>query len=290
MKIAIAGPTGVLGRALIPLLLEQGHRVVALARSPQKAHTVLPRAAEIVQHDLLASDVAELARLLRGCDAVLHIATAIPADMDAPGAWDANTRLRTEGTELLLTAALQAGVTRYLQQSITMAYPDRGDAWIDEQTPLDPTSRRGVTNPVVTMEGLVRARASGKMHWCILRGGAFVGPDTFQVTDLADLAAGRLVVPCDGRNFISLIHVADMAAAFAAALVHAPDGSIFNIVDEPLRNGDYLDRLADLTGVPHPARALDRPCPPSWRCSNAAARAALPWSPAHSLFPHVSGV
>lgn len=287
MKVAVAGPTGVLGRALIPRLLAQGHSVVALARSLDKARAVLPSAAEIRPFDMLAPEQRPgLPALLQGCDAVLHIATAIPADMDAPGAWDANTRLRTEATEALLTAARQAGVSRYLQQSITMAYPDCGDAWIDESTPLDQTSRRGgVTNPVVTMEGLVRSLAEGQMAWCILRGGSFVGPGTFQQSDIAKLKAGTLTVPCDGRNYVSLIHVDDIAAAFAAALLRAPSGSVFNIVDEPLRNGDYLDRLADVTGSPRPPRAPQQPCPPSWRCSNTAARAALAWTPTHSLWP-----
>lgn len=286
MQVAVAGATGVLGRALIPLLLAQGHRVIALARSLDKARAVLPPDAEIRQCDLLAPQQGpDLPALLHGCDAMLHIATAIPADMDAPGAWDSNTRLRTEAVETLLDAARQAGVTRYLQQSITMAYPDCGDAWIDESTPLDQTPRRGgITNPVVTMEGLVRSRA-GQMQWCILRGGSFVGPATFQESDIAKLRAGTLAVPCDGHNYVSLIHVDDMAAACAAALVRAPNGSVFNIVDEPLRNGDYLDRLADAVGCPRPPRAPDQPCPPSWRCSNAAARAALAWSPRHSLIP-----
>jgi nucleoside-diphosphate-sugar epimerase len=289
VNIAVAGATGVLGRALIPLLLAQGHCVRALARAVDKARAVLPPAADIVAHDLLAPQQAEtLPARLAGCDAVLHIATAIPADMGAPGAWDANTRLRTEATEVLLTAAREAGVVRYLQQSITMAYPDCGDAWIDEAVALDQTPRRGgITNPVVVMEGLVRTLAEGQMQWCILRGGSFVGPGTFQAGDIAGLRAGTLTVPCDGRNYISLIHVDDMAAAFAAALVHAPNGAVFNIVDEPLRNGDYLDRLADAVGCPPPPRALDHPCPPSWRCSNAAARAVLGWTPRHSLFPQV---
>ena len=145
MKIAVVGATGVLGRALVPLLQAQGRRVVALARSSHKARAVLPPDTEIRRFDMLDPEQRPgLPDLLRGCDAVLHIATSIPSDMDAPGAWEANTRLRTEATEALLNAALQAGVARYLQQSITMAYPDRGDAWIDESVPLNQSSRQGV--------------------------------------------------------------------------------------------------------------------------------------------------
>lgn len=126
MRVAIAGPTGVLGRNLVPLLLQQGHRVRGLARSPSKIKALFGSEVEAEACDLLAPNVEEkLPSMLHGCQAVMHIATAIPRDFNAPGAWDTNNRLRTEGTQRLLKAALEAGVQRYIQQSISLAYPDR---------------------------------------------------------------------------------------------------------------------------------------------------------------------
>jgi nucleoside-diphosphate-sugar epimerase len=287
MKVAVAGATGVLGRALIPLLVEAGYSVRGLVRSPDKARRSLPPGIEMVEGDLLGPvrDV-QVRRLVEGCDAVLHIATSIPRDPAAPGAWDANTRLRIEGTEALLAAARDAGCTRYLQQSITMAYADGGDAWLDETAPLDTSpGRAGIAGTVARMEALVRDLGTGHLQWCILRGALFVGPGTGQEQLIERLRAGQEAVACDGRAFVSLIHLADMAAAVAAALARAPDGSVFNIVDEPLRAGDYLDRLAAVVGAPRPRRDPALPCPPSWRCSNAAARSVLHWSPTHPLIP-----
>ena len=40
MKIFIAGSTGTIGKSLVPLLLKNGHEVVALVRSPEKAKEV----------------------------------------------------------------------------------------------------------------------------------------------------------------------------------------------------------------------------------------------------------
>ncbi|MBV9713381.1 MAG: hypothetical protein JO011_20960 [Ktedonobacteraceae bacterium] len=65
----------------------------------------------------------------------------------------------------------------------------------------------------------------------------------------------------------------------------APAGSTFNIVDEPMRNGDYLDRLADLLGTARPARKPEQPAQPSQRCSNEAARQVLAWTVRHSIWP-----
>lgn len=287
MRVAVVGSTGVLGRALVPLLLEHLHSVLALARSPAQARELLPREAEIVQGDLLSPGIEEqLPALLKGCDAVFHIATAIPRDATLPQAWDINTRLRTEGTGILLRASVKAGLKRYVQQSITMAYPDHGDEWITEEYPLDASpSRAPICEPVIIMENLVRSLAHHQMQWCILRGGSFVGPGTAQDRTVADLRAGRHIVAGTGQNFVSLIHVADMAAACVAALSHAPHGSVFNIVDEPIREGDYVDRMADSIGVARPRRDETIPASPSWRCSNRLAKATLDWSPGHRVIP-----
>lgn len=290
MRVAVIGATGVLGRALIPLLAEAQHRVVAVARTPEKARALYTHltSVEVAAGDLLApAAAAQLRPALHGCTAVIHAATAIPRlmDMSTPGAWEANTRLRTEGVARLLEICRELGIGRYLQQSITMAYPDRGAEWIDETLPLDTTPERaGVCAPVIAMEQLVQA-APGQLTWCILRGGEFVGPDTFQELTLANLAAGRETITGAGDNYLSLIHVADMAAALAAALIRAPAGAILNIVDEPVTQKEYKTRLAARLGAARPAVDPAASPPPSWRCHNQAARSQLGWSPRRGIYP-----
>ncbi len=287
MRIFIVGSTGVLGRALLPLLQEQGHTVRTLARSEEKVQALQHSGIEAQQGDLLDQEIEpRLFEMLEGCDAAVHIATAIPRNMSAPGAWDTNTRLRVEGTQRLLQASLAVGVKRYIQQSITMAYPDGGDEWIYENTPLDASPQRYAINaPVIDMEDLVRDIAREQLHWCILRGGNFVGPGTGQETRLAKIRTGKSMMPCDGTSFLSLVHVADMADAVSKALVHTPAGTIYNIVDEPIRSGDYLSKIASLVSAPQPEQDYSQPCPPSWRCSNQAARTILGWEPTHGVWP-----
>jgi nucleoside-diphosphate-sugar epimerase len=135
------------------------------------------------------------------------------------------------------------------------------------------------------MEDMVRALDASKVTWCILRGGSFVGPDTSQDAVLERLREGTQQVPGDGMNWVSMIHVEDIAAATVAALDRAPAGSTFNITDEPIRNGEYLDRLAAMLGIPQPPRDASVPRPRSWRCSNAAARRDLGWSPRAGIWP-----
>lgn len=290
MKVAVVGPTGVLGRALVPLLIQDGHAVLALARSPQKVSDLFGGAVDAVECDLLTASVDTLSRALDGCDAVLHIATAIPDDMTRADAWVANTRLRTDGVRALLDATLNAGVERYLQQSITMAYPDCGDAWITEDQPLDSTPQRATTTaPVIEMEAMIRRISGAQLCWCILRGGLFVGHRTFQERAIDQLKQGTAVIAGDGGAFQSFIHVEDMASATAAALNAAPAGSTYNVVAEPLRQREYLEQLADAVGAPRPPYAADAAPLVSQRCSNLAARQALQWQPAHGIIPAAPG-
>ncbi|HJQ49439.1 MAG TPA: NAD(P)-dependent oxidoreductase [Gaiellaceae bacterium] len=282
MTVFLAGATGVLGRALIPRLVVRGHRVRAIAR--RRPPTRLPEGVEFSEADLLTAD---LRRLVDGCDAVIHIATAIPSDPSVPGAWDDNTRLRTSGTRRLLAAALASGASRYVQQSIVTAYRAGGDAWLDEQAPLDDSPARAtVCGPVIEMETMIREVEPQALAWTILRGGSFVGEGTRQFALLDQLRDGTVVAAGDGSNYVSLVDVADMAAAVTTAVEAAPAGSTFNVVDDPLRYGDYVDALADLIGVSRPARAPKLPLPPSWRCTNRAARTALGWMPHGRIWPY----
>jgi 2-alkyl-3-oxoalkanoate reductase len=280
MRIFVAGATGVLGRALIPQLLAAGHSVRPIARRP--SNDFRAPGLELIKADLLVDSLFEL---VRSYDAVVHIATAIPRDASVPGAWDQTALLRTVGTRRLLDAALASGVPRYVQQSIVMAYGGGGDAWLDERAPLDDSAERAeVCRPVIDMETMIRDVDPQRLAWTILRGGTFVGDGTGSAV-VDSLRLGTMVVAGDGSNFFSPVNVIDMASAVVAALELAPSASTFNIVDEPLRYGDYVDALADLIGVARPRRARSLQLPPSWRCTNTAAQTVLGWTPRERIWP-----
>jgi nucleoside-diphosphate-sugar epimerase len=282
VTILVVGASGVLGRALVPRLIAGKHDVRCIARSASTAG--LPAAAELIDADLLEDDLIEH---VRGCAAVVHIATAIPTDPSAPRAWDLTARLRTTGTKRLLDAALACHVPHYVQQSIVMAYRDGGDGWLDEQAPLDDSpGRAAICRPVIEMEAMIRNVPPQAIGWTILRAGPFVGVGTAETTLIDALRAGAVVVADGGSNYLSPVHVADMASAIALTIDLAPAGSTFNIVDEPLRYGDYVDAIADLVGVARPRRVAKMPPPPSWRCTNKAAQTTLGWIPRGPIWPY----
>ena len=292
MKVCLAGAIGVLGRALVPKLVAAGHSVRALARNVAKANALFSDLEiEIVECDLLASGMeARLTPIMEGCEAVIHAATAIPRDFSKPGALTANTHLRIRGTGRLQRAALEVGVTAFVQQSIVMAYRDGGNDWLDENTWIDQSPERGeICHPVAIMESMMRLyqRQPKPMRWAILKGGIFVGPGTFQEDVVEQIRRGELVVPGDGSHYVSLVHVEDVADAYVAALERAPAASIFNICAEPMTFGEYVDGIADRLGVPHPERDASKPRPVSHRASARAAKEVLGWEAKRSVWPEL---
>jgi nucleoside-diphosphate-sugar epimerase len=281
MRIAIIGATGVLGRAVVPRLLVKNHHLLTISPHLEKAIALYGNTIEAARGDLLDSDAeAKLTELLSGYDMVLNLATSIPKQSEAgkAGAWDKNNQLREEGTPRLVKAILAAGVKSYVQQSITMAYPDMGENWISEETELKSPF-------VAAMEAAVRGIPSDALHWTILRGAIFVGKDTFQEDTIRALKAGETKIACDGQAYQSYIHVEDMAEAVILAAEKNLAGAIFNICTEPMREGEYLKALAEAVGAAEPQNNPDATCPASQRCSNLAAREMLGWKPKWSVIP-----
>ncbi len=106
MIVALTGGTGFVGRAVLECLLDAGHEVSALARSIQ-----VPLAGvEWVQGDL--SNREALAELVRGVDAVIHVAGVVNA-AEPQGFVTGNVH----GTLRLVEAARDEGVPRFVHVS-----------------------------------------------------------------------------------------------------------------------------------------------------------------------------
>lgn len=279
MHIAVVGSTGVLGRHVVPRLLEHGHKVRALVRREKQATMYRRVGVEPVFGDILKMDTLE--RATQGCDAALHLATAIPKGKDMD--WSMNDRIRREGTQNLLTAASQNGVHRYIQQSVILLYGDHGAQIVDETASLQPAA---ILQSAVDMENYVRA---SDLDWCILRGGLFYGRGTGRDEGWRQAVLDKtLRLPGQGDGLISLIHVVDMARAIVDAVENTAARCIFNVVDdEPVRYRDLYQYIAALVDSPD-AEAGGPILLPSLGCSNKKLKSELRWVP---LYPtYISGL
>lgn len=236
----LAGATGTLGRPTSRALAAAGHAVRGVARGATKAEVVRADGGDPVEVSLF--DGAALRAALAGCDAVLHFATKIPPlGRVTRSNFAENDRLRREGSRCLVDAALAAGVTTYVQESIAFLYAEGGESWLHEDAPLHAS---WVNESAVAAERETARFAAGGGRGVVLRYGLFYAPYAPSTVDSVRLARrGLFPVLGAGSQFVSSIHVDDAAAAAVVAL-DVPSG-VYNVVDdEPLRFREYVEAVA----------------------------------------------
>ena len=275
MNIVVVGSTGILGRNVIPRLIERGHKVRAIVRSETQVKMFQRMGVEPAFGDILKGKA--LMQATRGCDAALHLATAIPKGKDQN--WSMNDRIRREGTQNFLHAATQNGVKRYVQQSVILIYGDYGVQVVDENAPLQPAA---YIQSAVDMEAFVRA---SEIDWCILRGGLFYGYNTGRDDGWRQAIKNEtLRLPGQGDGLLSLIHVVDMGRAVVDAVEKAPAKSIYNVVDdEPVSYRDLLQYVA-ASVVGSDPKAGGPTILPSLGCSNKKIKSELGWTPVYPTY------
>ena len=250
MQILLTGATGVIGRRVVPQLVQAGHRVSAVARSPEKRGMLERLGARPAAVDLF--DKNSIAQAVAGHDTVINLATHIPHSMARtllPGAWRENDRIRRVGSSLLLGAALANGIGRFIQESFAPVYAPRGDAWITEESPVEAVR---YNRTVINAERAARRFSDSGGAGIVLRFAGFYGPDSTQLGDmLQSVRRGLLPLPGDPEAFFTFVSHDDAAAAVVAAL-RVPAGTYNVAEDEPVTRRVLGDTLAALLGVKPP--------------------------------------
>ena len=291
MRVFLAGASGAIGTRLVPQLLAAGHEVIGTHNSPAGAERLRALGAKPVALDLFDPRAVRKAVLEVQPDAIVHQATALAnarfgRSLDRTFAQ--TNRLRTEGTDNLLAAARDVGVSCFVAQSFAnYRYAREGEMVKSEDDPLDPTPLPNTVETNAAMRHLDEAvTAAGGIA---LRYGGFYGAANDGL--VAPVRKRQFPIVGNGGGFISFIHLDDAAAATVLALEH--DGpAIYNIVDDdPAPVREWLPVLAKALGAKPPHRF------PAWlarlfageanavmatearAASNAKAKRELRWTP-----------
>ena len=255
MRIFVTGASGVIGRRVVPLLVSAGYSVTAVARSDAKRTALAKAGATPIALDLFDRPAVE--RTVDGHQTIINLATHMPSSMARmmlPWSWKENDRIRSEGSGILADSAIKHGVERFIQESFAPAYPDRGAAWVTEETPLAPTKyNRSLLDAEASAQRVTRAGRTG----IVLRFAAFYGPDAFTLHEMANMVRrGWSPLPGAPDAYISSISHDDAATAVVAAL-DLPAG-IYNVADdEPVTRRELNEVLASAVGARTP-RSLPR--------------------------------
>jgi nucleoside-diphosphate-sugar epimerase len=300
MRVFVAGATGAIGKQLVPRLVAAGHEVHGMTRSESKQAMLHELGAVPVVADALdPGQVAEAVGRARP-EVIVHQLTAIgsldPRHFDRDFAL--TNRLRTEGTDHLLSAGQAMGVRRFVAQSYgSWWYVRTGGPVKSEEDPLDPAPAREMRETRAAVRHLEQAVLGARWtEGIVLRYGSFYGPGTSMAPggeQFEIVRKRKFPVIGDGGGVWSFIHIADAAEATVAAIERAQRG-VYNVVDDdPAPVAEWLPALAQELGVKKPMRVprfIGRlfagevgvvMMTDARGASNAKAKRELQWRPAH---------
>lgn len=209
--VFLAGATGAIGRRLIPLLVAAGYDVHGLTRRAENVDALERSGVRAIVGDVFDAPAlaASMARVKP--EIVIHQLTDLPAS-NAGGLSDEalarNARVRVEGTQHLVDAALATGASYIVAQSLISIYAPGPEPHV-ESDDLDETTR----GSVITLERL--ALESLPMLGAALRFGMLYGPATWYAEPFGP----------------SPVHV-DAAASAALLAIERRAIGAFNIVEE----------------------------------------------------------
>ena len=288
MRVFVAGAAGVIGRRLLPMLIEAGHDVTGTTRREERAEWIRQQDAEPAIVDVFDAEALAEAVAAAKADVVVHELTDIPPAINVKRYAEdmaGNDRIRIEGTRNLLAAAKAAGAPRIVVQSIAFAYAPEGGDTRDEDDPLyldAPEPMRATIHALADMEEQVLTAESPEGPGSVYASGG---------STAARVRKHRFPIAGTGAGVFSFIHVDDAAAATVLALDHGEPG-IYNVVDDdPAPISEWLPAYAEILGAKAPGTV------PMWLAraagggrmallmeelrgaSNAKARAELGWAP-----------
>jgi 2-alkyl-3-oxoalkanoate reductase len=302
MKVFVAGATGAIGRQLVPMLVEKGHEVVAMTRTPEKAGPLRAIGAEPVVADALDREAVLDAIVRAEPEAVIHQATALTGVFNLKHfsrTFEQTNRLRTLGTDNLVAGARAAGAQRFVAQGFAgWPYASDGQALRTEEDPFEPSPPEEMRSTVDALRHLETAVLGAEdLQGIVLRYGGFYGPGTSLGGGGAMVEGVRkrqLPIVGDGAGETSFLHIEDAAAATVAALERGAAG-VYNVVDdEPAPSLQWIPELAKALGAKPPRHV------PVWLAkpligdagvwlmtkapgaSNAKAKEALGWTPRYA--------
>jgi len=259
MRILVTGGTGLVGRNLIPLLLERGDEVLCLSRDPGRAREVLPGSVEILGGDPgLPGDWQDR---LATCDGVVNLAGAPVAE----GRWTNGRKQKLRRSRLTATdnvAQALAGADRpvaLVSASAVGYYGDRGGEALDEKS--EP-GHDFLARLALEWEHTARKAEGEMVRVVLMRIGIVLAAEGGALEKMIPPFKAGLGGPLgSGRQYFPWIHIRDLVRAIMFALLEAElSGPVNVVVPDPPTQGEFARELGRRLGkssrLPAPALVL----------------------------------
>jgi nucleoside-diphosphate-sugar epimerase len=253
--IFITGATGLVGGHAAEEALRRRHRVKALVRASSDTRWLDRLGVEKIPGDL--EDAESLRRGVAGADWVFNCAAKV-------GDWGTLAefrRLNVDALRLLLDAACDAQVERFVHVSSLGVYAGRDHHGTDETVPPAASSLDAYTRSKTEAEALVlKYHKERSLPAAIVRPGFIYGERDRTVLPklLMNLRRGTFAYFGSGEQALNCIYVKNLVhGIFLAAENPAALGEFFNLTDgEPVSKIRFVSRVAELAGLRPPTRHI----------------------------------
>jgi nucleoside-diphosphate-sugar epimerase len=220
--------------------LQDTHDVVGVRRSEAGIEAIEAIGCRGVQADVTDAD---------SLDAVPDADTLVFAASAGGRTDDAARETYVEGQRTVLDVfgSRADPPKRYVYTGSTGVYGDHDGAWVDEQTPLDPETRRQELLLEAEQIALGAAESHG-IDGTVARFGGLYGPDRHRIDRYLD---GPVT-----EGYLNLLHRDDAAGAVAHLLREdvACGETVLVVDDEPVSKWNLADWLAAQCGRPEPPK------------------------------------
>jgi dTDP-glucose 4,6-dehydratase len=263
MRLLVTGGAGFIGSTFVRRVLQgaqpslSGAEVVVLDKLTYAGNeaNLAPVATDPALH-FVKGDITEgplVADLMVGVDAVVHFAAESHVDRSIVGA-DPFVVTNVVGTQILLQAALAAGVSRFVHVSTDEVYGSIESGSWSENHPLEPNSPYSASKAGGDLLARAYARTHGmdvRITRCSNNYGPYQYPEKVIPLFVTNLLDGRPVpLYGDGLNVRDWLHVDDHCRGIALVLDSGRAGEIYNIGGgTELTNTELTGLLLDALGA-----------------------------------------
>lgn len=271
LTVAVTGPTGALGKALISALEkeESVDHVIGMARRPFDPKEFGWSKLEYIQGDV--TDRSTVDKLVEGADVVVHLAFMILGDPEAARV------VNVDGSRNVFEAAFEGGVDRLVYTSSVAAYgfhEDNPDL-LDEEVPPRGSPEHYYSTQKAVVEGLLQKMMQGhKTEVFVFRPCIVAGPNATELIEeipyvkiaekvpdaIREIASSipllRPVVPDPGTPF-QLVHEDDVADALVIAIKGGVEPGTYNLAAEGDITASDVAHALGWYAIPIPEIAID---------------------------------
>jgi dTDP-glucose 4,6-dehydratase len=260
MKLLITGGCGFIGSNYIRFVLDAWPDI-EIVNIDKLTYAGNPENLRDIEHDpryrFVRGDICDpdaVGNAIEGCEAVVNFAAESHVDRSITDARDF-IMTGVEGVRVLLDAARQSGVSRFLQVGTDEVYGSIRGGFATEKSPLNPSSPYSAAKAAGDLLALSYYRTH-RLPVLVTRSSNNYGP--FQYPEKLiplfitnGICGEKLPLYGDGRNVRDWIHVSDNCRAIDLVLTAGTPGEIYNIAgNTEIRNIDIARLIIEVLGLP----------------------------------------